>query len=237
VREKEMKKVKVITQILDANDRIAEENRKILKDHRILCVNVMASPGAGKTSLILQTGRALSGRARLGVIEGDVASEIDSDKVASQNIPVIQINTGGECHLDASTVKKALKALPLSEIDLLFIENVGNLICPVEFQLGEEIRVVVASVPEGDDKPYKYPGIFTAVNAVILNKMDLTPYVDFKLDAMRKGITGMNRKAKFFQVSCRTGEGIAAWADWIETQWRSKKEQSALRREHSVVET
>ena len=120
-----------------------------------------------------------------------------------------------------------MKALPLSDIDLLFIENVGNLICPVEFQLGEEIRVVVASVPEGDDKPYKYPGIFTAVNAVVLNKMDLAPYVDFKLDALRKGITGMNRKAKFFQVSCRTGEGISSWADWLETKWRSKREQRA----------
>jgi len=222
-----MKKVKVLTQILDANDQIAKENQEILGNHQILCVNLMASPGAGKTSLILQTGKALSGRVRIGVIEGDVASRIDADKVASQKIPVIQINTGGECHLNASTVQKALKALPLSDIDLLFIENVGNLICPVEFQLGEEIRVVVASVPEGDDKPYKYPGIFTAVNAVVLNKMDLAPYVDFKLDAMRKGITGMNRKARIFQVSCRTGEGISSWADWLETQWRSKKEQRA----------
>ncbi len=222
-----MKKVKVITQILNANDQIAEENQRLLKDHRILAVNLMASPGAGKTSLILQTGKALAGRTRIGVVEGDVASRIDADKVASQRIPVIQINTGGECHLDAATVQKALKTLPLSEIDLLFIENVGNLICPVEFRLGEEIRVVVASVPEGDDKPYKYPGIFTAVNAVVLNKMDLIPYVDFSFDAIRKGITTMNRKAKLFQVSCRTGAGIAAWADWLETQWRSKNAHSA----------
>jgi hydrogenase nickel incorporation protein HypB len=222
-----MKKVKVITQILNANDQIAEENQRLLKDHRILAVNLMASPGAGKTSLILQTGKALAGRTRIGVVEGDVASRIDADKVASQRIPVIQINTGGECHLDAATVQKALKSLPLSEIDLLFIENVGNLICPVEFRLGEEIRVVVASVPEGDDKPYKYPGIFTAVNAVVLNKMDLAPYVDFSFDAIRKGINTMNRKAKFFQVSCRTGAGIAAWADWLETQWRSKNAHSA----------
>ena len=218
-----MKKVKVITQILDANDQIARENQRILEEHRILCVNIMASPGAGKTSLILQTSKALAGRLRMGVVEGDIASQIDSDKVASHRLPVIQINTGGECHLDASTVQKALKALPLSQIDLLFIENVGNLICPVEFQLGEEIRVVVASVPEGDDKPYKYPGIFTAVNAVVLNKMDLAPYVDFRLDAMRKGITSMNQKAKFFQVSCRTGDGIGPWADWLETQWRTKR--------------
>ncbi len=222
-----MKKVKVIKQILDANDQIANENQRILKDNHILCVNLMASPGAGKTSLILQTEKALAGRVRLGVIEGDIASQIDADKVASYHIPVIQINTGGECHLDASTVRKALRALPLSEIDLLIIENVGNLICPVEFQLGEQLRAVVASVPEGDDKPYKYPGIFTAVHAVVLNKMDLTPYVDFNLEGMRKGIHSMNRKAELFQVSCRTGEGVAAWADWLEGQWRSRKTQSA----------
>ena len=218
-----MKKVTIIKQILSANDQIAEENQRLLRDQRILAVNLMASPGAGKTSLILQTGKALAGRARIGVVEGDVASRIDADKVASQNIPVIQINTGGECHLDAATVQKALKALPLSEVDILFIENIGNLICPVEFKLGEEIRVVVASVPEGDDKPYKYPGIFTVVNAVVLNKMDLSPYVEFNFDEFRKRIAGMNRKAKLFQVSCRTGEGIAPWADWLEGQWRTRK--------------
>ena len=221
-----MKKVTVITQILSANDQIAEENQRLLRDQRILAVNLMASPGAGKTSLILRTAKALEGRARIGVVEGDVASRIDADKVASQNIPVIQINTGGECHLDAATVRKALKALPLSEVDILFIENIGNLICPVEFKLGEEIRVVVASVPEGDDKPYKYPGIFTAVNAVVLNKMDLAPYVEFNFDELRKAIAGMNRKAKLFQVSCRTGEGIAPWADWLEDQWRTKRERT-----------
>ncbi len=222
-----MRKVKVITQILNANDQIAEENQGLLKDHRILALNLMASPGAGKTSLILQTAKALAGRARIGVVEGDVASRIDADKVASHHIPVIQINTAGECHLDAATVQKALRALPLSEIDLLFIENVGNLICPVEFQLGEELRVVVASVPEGDDKPFKYPGIFTAVNAVVLNKTDLAPYVDFSFDTIRKGIASMNRRAKLFQVSCRTGEGIPAWADWLEAQWRSKNPHRA----------
>ena len=213
-----MEKIRVITQILDANDQIARTNREILRNHHILCVNLMASPGAGKTSLILQTSKALAGRARIGVIEGDVASQIDSDRVASHKLPVVQINTAGQCHLDASAVRTALEALPLAEIDLLFIENVGNLICPVEFRLGEEIRTVVSSVPEGDDKPYKYPGIFSAVHAVVLNKIDLTPYVDFKLDALRKGVDSMNQKAKFFQVSCRTGEGIAAWADWLQSR-------------------
>ena len=215
-----MRKVEVITQILNANDLTAQENQALLKSHHVLAVNLMASPGAGKTSLILQTAKALSGRARLGVIEGDVASRIDADKVASADIPVIQINTGGECHLDALTVQKALKTLPLDEIDILVIENVGNLICPVEFQLGEEIRVVVASIPEGDDKPYKYPGIFTAVDAVVLNKIDLAPYVDFKLDAMREGVVRLNPRATIFELSCRTGEGIAMWAEWLESQWR-----------------
>jgi len=221
-----MRKVEVITQILNANDLTARENQVLLKSHRILAVNLMASPGAGKTSVILQTAKALSGRARLGVIEGDVASRIDADKVASADIPVIQINTGGECHLDALTVQKALNALPLDEMDILVIENVGNLICPVEFQLGEAIRVVVASLPEGDDKPYKYPGIFTAVNAVVLNKIDLAPYVDFKRDALREGVERLNPRAAIFEVSCRTGEGIGAWAAWLESQWKSNGPQT-----------
>jgi hydrogenase nickel incorporation protein HypB len=216
-----MRKVEVITQVLNANDLTARENQALLKSHHILAVNLMASPGAGKTSLILRTAKALSGRARLGVVEGDVASRIDADKVASADIPVIQINTGGECHLDALTVQKALNTLPLDEIDILFIENVGNLICPVEYRLGEEIRVVVASVPEGDDKPYKYPGIFTAVNAVVLNKIDLAPYVDFKRDAMREGVVRLNPSANIFELSCRTGEGIGAWADWLESRWKN----------------
>jgi hydrogenase nickel incorporation protein HypB len=215
-----MRKVEVITQILNANDLTARENQALLKDHHILTVNLMASPGAGKTSLILRTAKALSGRARLGVIEGDVASRIDADKVASADIPVIQINTGGECHLDALTVQKALKTLPLAEIDILVIENIGNLICPVEYRLGEAIRVVVASVPEGDDKPYKYPGIFTAVGAVVLNKIDLAPYVEFNRDALREGVVRLNPHATMFELSCRTGEGIAAWADWLESQWK-----------------
>jgi hydrogenase nickel incorporation protein HypB len=210
-----MRKVKVITQVLNANEATAGENRALLKTHHVLGVNLMASPGAGKTSLILQTAQTWAGRYRLGVIEGDVASRIDADKVASRDIPVVQITTGGECHLDALTVQRVLKTLPLHEIDILFIENVGNLICPVEFHLGEELRVVVASVPEGDDKPYKYPGIFTAVNAVVLNKIDLLPYVDFGIDAMRQGVSSLNPEAPLFEVSCRIGEGVEGWAEWL----------------------
>ena len=216
-----MKKVEVVTQILSANDQIAQENYALLASRNVLAVNLMASPGAGKTSLILQTAKALKGRPRLGVIEGDIASRIDADKVAAGGIPVVQINTGGTCHLDAPMIRKALPSLPLDEIDILFVENVGNLICPVEFRLGEGLRVMIASVAEGDDKPYKYPGIFTVVDAVVINKMDLAPYVEFDLAALREAIRGLNRCAEIFEVSCRTGEGIAPWAAWLEGRWRA----------------
>ena len=216
-----MKKVEVVAQILNANDQIAAENSALLQSRKILAVNLMASPGAGKTSLILQTARAMAGGARIGVIEGDIASRIDADKVAAAGIPVVQINTSGTCHLDAPMIRQALTSLPLDEIDVLFVENVGNLICPVEFRLGEGLRVMIASVPEGDDKPFKYPGIFTAVDAVIINKMDLARYVDIDLNALREAIRGLNREAAVFEVSCRTGEGIADWADWLEARWRT----------------
>lgn len=218
-----MRKVEVVTDILSANDQIAQENAATLQSRGILTVNLMASPGAGKTSLILQTARALDGRLRLGVIEGDVASRIDADKVAAAGIPVVQINTGGACHLDAPMIRQALRALPLDDIDVLIVENVGNLICPVEFRLGETLRVMIASVPEGHDKPYKYPGIFTAVEAVVINKMDLAPYVDFDLGALREAIGGMNPRAEIFEVSCRTGEGIDRWADWLWAQWQAQR--------------
>ncbi|MBC7258847.1 MAG: hydrogenase nickel incorporation protein HypB [Chloroflexi bacterium] len=224
---KTMRKVEVVTDILNANDQIAQENAATLKAHGILSVNLMASPGAGKTSLILQTARALNGRLRLGAIEGDVASRVDADKVAAAGIPVVQINTGGACHLDAPMIRQALRALPLDEIDLLIVENVGNLICPVEFRLGEALRVMIASVPEGHDKPYKYPGIFTAVEAVVINKMDLAPYVEFDLTALREAIRGMNRDAAIFEVSCRTGEGIGEWAEWLWGQWQARRAPSA----------
>jgi hydrogenase nickel incorporation protein HypB len=216
-----MKRIEVVTRVLSANDRIAQENQALLLNRRILAVNIMASPGAGKTSLILGTAKAVAGRLRTGVIEGDVASQIDAEKVAREGLPVVQINTGGGCHLEALSIQEAFQSLPLAEIDLLFIENIGNLICPVEFRLGEGLRVAVASVPEGHDKPYKYPGIFTAVDAVVLNKVDLAPYIDFDLPAFRRAVAGLNPKAPLYELSCRTGEGVAAWADWLETQWKA----------------
>jgi hydrogenase nickel incorporation protein HypB len=175
----------------------------------------MASPGAGKTSLILGSIAALQGRLRVGVIEGDVAGRVDADKVAETGTPVVQINTGGGCHLDAPQVQSALQQLPLDGIDLLFIENVGNLICPTDFALGEHVNMMIANVPEGHDKPIKYPGMFTVVDALVLNKIDLMPYLDFDLDAFRTAVRALNAHAPIFELSCKTGQGLDAWAAWL----------------------
>jgi hydrogenase nickel incorporation protein HypB len=205
----------VMEKIMTANDRIALENRELLDQHGVVGINVMASPGAGKTSLILRSIEALRGRLRVCVIEGDVAGRVDADKVAETGTPVVQINTGGGCHLDAPQVRTALERLPLAEVDLLFIENVGNLVCPTGFALGEHIKMMVAHVPEGHDKPIKYPGMFTVVDALVLNKMDLMPYLDFDRDAFHTAFRALNASAPFFEVSCKTGEGIGAWTEWL----------------------
>jgi hydrogenase nickel incorporation protein HypB len=208
-------KIPVVENILSANERLAEENAQTLAHEGVTAVNIMASPGAGKTSLIVQTIGALADRVRIGVIEGDVASRVDADTIEALGIPVVQINTGGTCHLDANMVHGALGELPLDRVDLLFIENVGNLICPTEFALGEALKVMIASVPEGDDKPYKYPGMFAAVDAIVVNKIDILPYVEFDLAGFRRLVTGLNTDVQVFEVSCKTGEGIAAWTDWL----------------------
>jgi len=207
--------IKVLKDILGANEQIARRNHELLDGHRVFAVNIMASPGAGKTSLVLQTIRALRGRVRVGVIEGDIASTVDAETVGKEGVPVVQINTGGECHLDANMIASAMGSLPLNHIDLVLIENVGNLVCPAEFNLGEHAKVLVASVPEGDDKPLKYPLMFTTVEAVIINKTDLLPYVKFSVDAFTKSVGAINPKAPVFLVSCTTGEGVKAWADWL----------------------
>ena len=214
--------VPVVQGILSANDEIARQNRALLQQHRILTLNLMASPGAGKTSLILRTIAALRARLRIGVVEGDIASSVDADRVAAIGTAVVQINTGGQCHLDAPMVRRALAKLPLAELDVVIIENVGNLICPVDFSLGEDLNVMIASVPEGDDKPYKYPGIFTAVDAIIINKVDLLPYVRFDMQAFRKLVVGMNPDVRVFAVSCETGAGIQDWTQWLEERVATK---------------
>ena len=208
----------VVEQILSANDRIAQENRKLLDEHGVVAVNVMASPGAGKTSLILRSIEALRGELRVGVIEGDIAGHVDADKVGQAGVPVVQINTGGGCHLDAPQVQSALEQLPLDDLDLILIENVGNLVCPTGFALGEHVNMMIANVPEGHDKPIKYPGMFTVVDALVLNKMDLLPYIDFDREAFHTAVRALNPQAPIFEVSCKTGEGIAAWAEWLKAR-------------------
>jgi hydrogenase nickel incorporation protein HypB len=185
----------------------------------------MSSPGAGKTSLILNTIKHLKNKTRIAVIEGDVASSVDAEKVNAVGIPVIQINTAGGCHLDANMVAQALDDLPLEKTDLLFIENVGNLICTNNYTLGEDKRVMIASLPEGDDKPYKYPAMFADSDVVLLNKTDLQSYLDFNVNSFRKVVTGLNPDVIIFPVSCKTGEGMADWLAWLERAVRDKKKR------------
>jgi hydrogenase nickel incorporation protein HypB len=206
-------KINVVKNILDANDQMAAENKFFFEKRHIVAVNIMASPGAGKTSLILRTIEGLG--EPIAVIEGDIASTFDAEKVGEKQVPVVQINTGGACHLDASMIKTSLKKLSIDKARYLFIENVGNLVCPAEFVLGEKVRVLVASVPEGDDKPFKYPGMFSTVQAVVLNKMDVLPYIDFNVARFMEGVRAVNQEAPVFQVSCRTKEGLQDWIDWL----------------------
>ena len=219
--------IKVLKDILSANDQIAERNHALLQSKNVSCINVMSSPGSGKTSLILETIRRLKGKVRIGVIEGDISSTIDAQKVSEEGVPVLQINTGGECHLDAVMVGHALDNLPLVDIDLLLIENVGNLVCPGEFKLGEEKKVLILSVPEGDDKIYKYPLLFHLADAVVINKIDLLPYTKFDVEAFSKALKGINQKAQIFQVSCTTHQGIEGWVSWVVSSIRYPHKRTA----------
>jgi len=207
--------VKILKNIIGANDQIAERNRMLLEQNNIFTLDIMSSPGAGKTSLILQTITRLKDKTRIGVIEGDVSSSVDAEAVGREGVPVIQINTGGSCHLDANMVSNALNNLPLTSIDLLLIENVGNLICPASFALGEHRRVIISSIPEGDDKPLKYPVMFHDADIVLLNKIDLLPYVKFDSDAFSQALRGINERLEIIPVSCTSGEGIGEWLSWL----------------------
>ena len=215
--------IKVLQDILSANDRIARRNQERLDKHGILTINVMSSPGAGKTSLILQTISNLKQKARIAVIEGDIASRVDADKVHEQGVEVVQINTAGGCHLDANMTESALNNLPLEDIDLLLIENVGNLVCPAEFTLGEHKKVMLLSLPEGDDKPYRYPLMFSESDVVLVNKIDLLPYLEFNIPAFHKAVSGLNPEVKIFQVSCKTGEGLGDWLSWLQDEIKKLK--------------
>jgi len=210
-------RVAVVERITKVNDQLAEINRSRLEAAGVFGLNIMASPGAGKTTLIEQTLPRLADRLRVGVIDGDLATSLDAERAAAAGAVSVQINTGGACHLDANMVAQGLEQIPLGEIDLLIIENVGNLICPTGFQLGTHRNVLVSSVPEGDDKPYKYPSSFSRMD-VVLNKTDLLPVCDFDLEHFRNGVRVLNEGLTFLALSCKTGEGLPAWIDWITAQ-------------------
>jgi hydrogenase nickel incorporation protein HypB len=208
--------IPIVERVLSANDRLAEQNRALLDGAGVFALNVMASPGAGKTSLILRTIEALRTTLRLAVIEGDTAAvTIDAERVLARGVPAVQVNTNGACHLDAAMIGKALAEIDLERVDVLIVENVGNLVCPASFQLGVHASVVIASIPEGDDKPYKYPKIYRALDAMVLNKTDLRPYVPFDLDYFRRGVEILSPGLAFFPLSCQTGEGLSAWTGWL----------------------
>jgi hydrogenase nickel incorporation protein HypB len=208
-------RIPVVEKILSANDRLASENRSRFDAAGIFTINIMASPGAGKTSLIERTVNALKDKLRIGMINGDIATSFDADRAAAAGATAVQINTGGDCHLDAVMLQAALPQLDLANLDLLIVENVGNLVCPAEFQLGTHKSVLVASIPEGDDKPYKYPGMYRGVDAVVINKIDLLPYVPFRMDFFCKGIEALNPGVTQFELSCRTGDGLQPWLNWL----------------------
>lgn len=209
-------RIPIVQNILSANDAIAENNRQLLKQARLFSINLMASPGAGKTTLIEQTVKNLSGTLRILVVDGDIATTFDADRASAAGATAIQINTGGDCHLDAVMLNKALLQTDLKQFDLLIVENVGNLVCPASFDLGTALNVLIASVPEGHDKPHKYPSMYRGVDYVILNKMDLLPYVDFDVDFFRKGLEALNPSVELLLASCRTGEGLSNWYRWLQ---------------------
>lgn len=217
-----VKRIPIVENILDANNRLAIENRAILDEAGVFSLNLMASPGAGKTSLIEITVQELSSHLNLAVIDGDIATSLDADRAAAAGAIAVQINTGGECHLDAVMVNNALQGIKLQGIDLLIIENVGNLVCPASFQLGTHKSVLIASVPEGDDKPYKYPGMYRGVDALLINKIDLLPYVDFNMEIFQRGVELLNPGLETFPVSCRTGEGLESWLNWLSLEIEHK---------------
>ncbi len=208
-------KVTVVKNVLDANERIAAQNRKLFDEKKIYVINLMSSPGAGKTSLVEQTILALKDRYRIAVIEGDIQDTYDADRVAALGIPAVQINTGGACHIDGNMIREALPALDLDRIDLLISENVGNLVCPAEFKIGENAKVMILSTPEGADKPAKYPLMFQESAVMIINKIDLAPYVDFDLVKAKRDALTLNRNLKIFEVSCKTGQGLENWVQWL----------------------
>lgn len=207
--------------ILDKNDRLAAENRALFAEKKVFVFNILASPGSGKTSTILATIEALRDEFNIAVIEGDIASSVDSEKIKAQGIAAVQINTGGACHLESDMIKRAISVLDLDNLDLILLENVGNLVCPTDFDLGENAKVMILSVPEGDDKPLKYPGIFQVAQAIVLNKIDTMPVFDFDQDAFTEHVKQLNPTAPIFPLSATSGTGVEAWASWLAERVRA----------------
>ena len=216
-------KIQVVKNVLDANDRIAQENRAMFDGKGIYVINLMSAPGAGKTTLVEKTILALKSTYRIAVIEGDIQDTYDADRVAALGIPAVQINTGGGCHLDGNMIREALAGLDLDGIDLLIVENVGNLVCPAEFKVGENAKVMLLSTPEGADKPAKYPLMFQESKVLLINKIDLMPYVDFDRDKALKDARAINKDLTIFEVSCRTGDGLEQWFTWLRSQIEDHK--------------
>lgn len=209
--------------ILDTNNRLAQENRARFNKHGVFVVDLLSSPGSGKTSTILATINALKDRYNIAVIEGDIASDVDAQTIKAAGCPAIQINTGGICHLEANMIKNAIDNLDLDNLDLIILENVGNLVCPVDFYLGEDVKVMILSVPEGHDKPLKYPGIFQAAGAVICNKVDTLPVFNFDMNAFESSLQDLNPQAPLFKISATGGQGVDEWASWLTHQIEQAK--------------
>lgn len=207
--------------ILDKNDRLADANRALFAEHHVFVVDLLASPGSGKTSTILATIEALRDEFNIAVIEGDIASNVDAAKISAQGIPAVQINTGGACHLESDMVRRAVDVLDLENLDLIIVENVGNLVCPTDFDLGEGSKVMILSVPEGDDKPLKYPGVFQAAEAIVLNKVDTLGVFDFDVDAFSDAVRQLNPEVPIFPIAATKGDGVDAWADWLRARIRA----------------
>jgi hydrogenase nickel incorporation protein HypB len=208
-------KISVVRNILEANDRIAQQNRDLFNENGLLVMNLMSSPGAGKTSLLEKTISTLKEDFKIGIIEGDIQSSQDAERIAKTGVPVVQINTGSACHLDANMIRDTFAEFSFNELDLLVVENVGNLVCPAEFKVGEDFKVMILSVTEGDDKPAKYPLMFHESSVLLVNKIDLLPYVDCSVEKIREEALKINPDLTIFQVSCKTGEGLEAWFEWV----------------------
>jgi len=208
-------KISVVRDILEANERIADQNRDLFNEHGLLVLNLMSSPGAGKTTLLEKTIEALKDDLKMGIIEGDIQSSQDAERIAAKGIPVVQINTGGACHLDGNMIRDTFGEFNFQELDLMVVENVGNLVCPAEFRVGEDFKVMILSVTEGDDKPAKYPLMFHESKVLLINKIDLLPYVDCSIDKIKEESLKINPDLTIFDVSCKTGEGLDGWFDWL----------------------